>query len=367
MNNAEYFGPPEALDRGVAFDPKRSAENRKRPPFGPQLITRYSDKDKAIERTLMKPISLNFEGTPLKQVIDDLRDFNGINIVPDMPALQERGISLESPISIKLDEVSLKSALNLILHQVGLTYVIKEEVLQITTEENAKGKLRTVTYQVADLVVNLDPSAQPNLPSSGPPAPGSAAFNYAAPSPVTGPQSLNNGTPVGTATGGGFSPPAPAGAGNQEVKRKAPTMEGELIRLLTNSIAPKSWSEMGGAGTIEYHPLTLALVINQTPDIQEQIQDLLTALRRLQDQTVSVEVRMITVSEDFFERIGVNFALNILTDKTTRRFEPVLLNGNFVSDPSRFINNVPNLTGLISGVTPAGTLTPSLDIPITQQ
>ena len=366
MDDAENMGPVD-IKRGVTFDKERSAENRKRKPWGPQTITRYSDKEKAIERSLLAPVSINFEGTPLKQVIDDLRSIHaqGVNIVPDMPALQERGISLEAPISIRLENVSLKSALNLILQQVGLTYVIKDEVLQITTEENAKGKQSIVTYQVADLVLNLDPAAQ-SAPPTGPPLPDGAAFNYAAPSPVTGPQSLTSGTPVGTATGGGFSPPVP-GQSVPVATRKAQTLERDLIRTLTNSISPKSWSEMGGSGTIEFNPLTLALVINQTPDIQEQILELLTALRRLQDQTVSVEVRMITVSEDFFERIGVNFALNILTDKATRRFEPTLLNGTFVSDPNRFINNLPNLTGLISGVTPAGTLTPSLDIPITQQ
>ena len=94
---------------------------------------------------------------------------------------------------------------------------------------------------------------------------------------------------------------------------------------------------MGGQATIEYHPLTLSLVVNQTTDIQEQIQDLLNALRRLQDQEVSVEIRFISLSEDFFERIGVNFNLNILTHNAGS--QPSLLNNSFVTDSSRnFIN-----------------------------
>src|SRR5439155_24175250 len=56
----------------------------------------------------------------------------------------------------------------------------------------------------------------------------------------------------------------------------------------------------------------MALVINQTPDIQEQVADLLAALRRLQDQEVAVEVRMISLSETFFERIGMDFNINIV-------------------------------------------------------
>src|SRR5262249_24929193 len=159
-----------------------------------------------------------------------------------------------------------------------------------------------------------------------------AGYQYT-PTPVTGPQSMGAGYPVGTPSGAVPLLPnfttGSAGGGPTVNKFRAPTQEEQLISLLTRSVKPNSWAEMGGKGTIEFHPLTLSLVINQTPDIQEQIQDLLQALRRLQDHSVSVEVRMITVTEEFFERIGVNFAMNILTDKANKRFEPQLLGGNF--------------------------------------
>jgi len=66
----------------------------------------------------------------------------------------------------------------------------------------------------------------------------------------------------------------------------------------------------------------MALVINQTPDIQEQVAELLAALRRLQDIEVTIEVRFITISEDFYERIGVDFNLNVVNRRrrsTSRR------------------------------------------------
>src|SRR5262249_28493262 len=99
----------------------------------------------------------------------------------------------------------------------------------------------------------------------------------------------------------------------------------------------------------------------QTPDIQEQVQDLLAALRRLQDQEVAVEIRFISVAESFYERIGVNFNLNIKTDQHTRRFEPQLVTGNF--KPGELGNDF-SPGRFISGVTPAGTFTSDLDIPI---
>ncbi len=72
-----------------------------------------------VERLLKAPFSLHFERTPLSQVLDDLRDFCGLNIVADMPALRKDGVSLDSPVAIKLNDVSLKSSLHLILHQPG--------------------------------------------------------------------------------------------------------------------------------------------------------------------------------------------------------------------------------------------------------
>jgi general secretion pathway protein D len=81
------------------------------------------------------------------------------------------------------------------------------------------------------------------------------------------------------------------------------TQEEQLIKLITTTVEPKSWSDKGGLGTVDYHPLSKRLVINQTPDIQEQIHDLLSSLRRLQDRQVALEVRFISVNEDIDKKL----------------------------------------------------------------
>src|SRR5205814_2291259 len=98
-----------------------------------------------------------------------------------------------------------------------------------------------------------------------------------------------------------------------------------------------SWQDASGPGTIDYHPLGMTLVINQTLDIHEQIADLLAALRRLQDQEVAIEVRLITIADAFFERLGLDLNINIKTNKETRRFEPQITTGEFSKVP--FIND----------------------------
>jgi hypothetical protein len=53
-----------------------------------------------------------------------------------------------------------------------------------------------------------------------------------------------------------------------------------LMRVLTNTIDPSSWKEMGGEGSMEYYAEGGCLVIRQTPEAQQQVRDLLDMLRR---------------------------------------------------------------------------------------
>jgi hypothetical protein len=86
------------------------------------------------------------------------------------------------------------------------------------------------------------------------------------------------------------------------------TQEESLIKLITTTIAPRTWQDKGGQGTIDYHPLNLSLVVNQTPDVQEQIVRLLASLRRLQEREVLLEARFLWVPSNFSERLGVTLA-----------------------------------------------------------
>ena len=81
------------------------------------------------------------------------------------------------------------------------------------------------------------------------------------------------------------------------------TLENRLINTIIRSIAPKTWSERGGPGTIDYHPSTLSLVVNQTPDVQEQIAGLLATLRRQQEMEVAVEVKIVEVADDVYQSL----------------------------------------------------------------
>ena len=88
-----------------------------------------------------------------------------------------------------------------------------------------------------------------------------------------------------------------------------------LIELITTTVKPQTWDEVGGPGSISEFPNNLSLVISQTQDVHEEIVDLLEQLRRLQDLQVTIEVRFITLNDNFFERIGVDFDSDIVNDQ----------------------------------------------------
>jgi type II secretory pathway component GspD/PulD (secretin) len=379
MHGTDDLGEPGAISDDIAFtkDEKRLKRIQSRKSLDGVSVSsqRITSEERNIERKLTAPISLSCTNQPLREVIGFIQGDQGINIFIDEPALADKGIQLDAPVTIKLDNISLKSALKLVLGLVHLTYVVADDVLKITTEDQARGKLKQAVFPVGDLVMSVENfgevGKQPDQASQLGMVNVNQALGQTMPAtsvgmpngqPVSLPAVPAAGSSMANAQPGNFATEA-SGGNVQVVKDRPQTHEDMLIKLITNTIAPHSWAEQGGSGTIDYHPLTMALVVNQTPDIQDQIQDLLNALRRLLDQEVAVEVKMISIAEDFFERIGVNFNLNLLNkSRSAMQVQPELVTGQF-ANPAYINYFAPN--NLLSGLTPAGTLTSDLNIPLT--
>ena len=69
--------------------------------------------------------------------------------------LEEASIGIDTPVTRSLKGITLRSALRLMLGAMDLTYVIKDEVLLITTPDKASNELATKVYPVADLVLPI--------------------------------------------------------------------------------------------------------------------------------------------------------------------------------------------------------------------
>ena len=85
--------------------------------------------EREIQYRLQQPISLHFKNVPLEQAITNLSGLSGIQVVPDYRAMQDNNVNLQAPLSISVDNISMKSALKLMLDQLRLTYIIDNEVL----------------------------------------------------------------------------------------------------------------------------------------------------------------------------------------------------------------------------------------------
>lgn len=110
-------------------------------------------------RSPLKSSGLEFHDTSLEVVVRFLREEYAIPIQIDQSALADIGLAPDDPVTIHLRDISLKSALRLMLRPIGLTYVLRDEVLLITSLEEADVFLVNCVYDVHELVGagNSDP------------------------------------------------------------------------------------------------------------------------------------------------------------------------------------------------------------------
>ncbi|MDX1945195.1 MAG: hypothetical protein SFU86_07300, partial [Pirellulaceae bacterium] len=321
----------------LVFDAKRWSDlsNRRRKFLSER--SRLSPVEQEIQKSLTKLVEVKFDNRPLAEVMDVLSKMAGVNVYLDPQGLHAEGVTTDTPVSINLNQpVTLRSALTLILQPLELSYVIQNEVLRITSEHTRDSNTYAQVYYVADLVMpipNFVPSYNIGLP--GALRESMNALGYGAPvrslsaAPLTlGKNEGQSAAPSTTGLAAAQNPEvlAQMGMANMlpapNMRNQAPGGPGgmgggvqadfdTLIELVTTTIAPQSWDEVGGPGSISGFDTNLSLVVSQTQEVHEQIADLLEQLRRLQDLQVTIEVRFITLSDRFFERIGVDFDFNI--------------------------------------------------------
>lgn len=325
-------------------------------------------------RNILRTTSVNvhFKDMPLSEAMDNLSKLAGVNIYLESRALAAQGIASDTPIrTSNLNKpISLESALDIILSEFELTFEIENEVVRITTEELKNQNTVRKVYYVADLVVpipNFVPNYQMGLPAAlanayktigyggGVAAAGNApltlvdsnggdnrsasAWAQQLPdSPLSGGQ--------GGAYGNGANGMGPGGMGGGSLADFD-----SLIELVQTTVAPDSWDAVGGPGSMSPFYANLSLVISTTQEIHEQIQALLDQLRRLQDLQITIEVRFITLNDDFFERIGVDFNFRI---NDSSNYSQAIVNSTDEFNP-----------GVTVGLNQQG-VTPDLDLAFTQ-
>ncbi|MEQ8838974.1 MAG: hypothetical protein RID07_19365, partial [Lacipirellulaceae bacterium] len=135
---AESTNPPATSSRGMVTQ-------------SPAMRKANERIDAALDQPLKTP--LDFIEIPLNQILMRISDDYNIPIVFDLQALEALAISVETDVTTTLREVSLRTAFEIMLRQVeDLTYMVDNEVLLITSEDEAMQRLEVRVYRVDDLI-----------------------------------------------------------------------------------------------------------------------------------------------------------------------------------------------------------------------
>ena len=274
----------------------------------------------------------DYRGT-LKDALDQLAQTAGVNIILDELALSEASIPSDSQINMPIHSpISLKSALDIMLSSKRLVFEVEHEVIKVTTPSAQKTNLDFQTYYIGDLVMPLDTPRDPmamewmspnrSFGAMG----GSGSMNVQNVATSQAPNQLAMAQQFGGFQGGGN--PLNSGGYSNGPQRGEPLYNKmanqqlggvtlndfqPLLNLIRSTIDSETWGGGDGGGTSSISPYAqnLSIVVSAPQETQDKVQNLLRKLRELNDVQIVVEVRFVTLQDDFFERVGIDFDFSL--------------------------------------------------------
>jgi hypothetical protein len=183
-----------------------------------------------LERSLDARINLFCRKTTLREFLDGLSTWKGVKFVPETEALEQAGASLDSEVTLSVNNMPLKKALACALEPLSLKAVVKDDHVVITSKTALRAPIVAAGYDVSDLLIHYEVDWNRHT------------------------DELQLGTHEGDPH--------------------------ELVDLIVDGVAPETWEAHGGLGRISYNQELKTLFIHQTPEVQEQVREFLDAKRR---------------------------------------------------------------------------------------
>ncbi len=208
---------------------------------------------------------VQFQDTPLDQVITWLQELTKLNINTRWQILKDAGINQDKPITIQAHKLPLTQVLWLIMNEAGgtdlkLAYRASGNLLIFSTADDLNKEMVTKVYDIADLLVNVPIAAN------------QAMFN------VTQGMGQNGGGGAGGGGGGGGGGMFQQGQSNQQMggggnygmgqEQTNPTLD-KLVNLIRDTIEPDTWRENGGQGTIS--PFQKLIIVRNTILVHQRL------------------------------------------------------------------------------------------------
>jgi len=260
---------------------------------------------------------------PLSEAIGELKNSvePPLNVFVNWRDLYDNAdIDQTTPINMDpISAISLGTALDLLLEAVSggfaeLRYAVENGVVTIATEESLQIELKTLVYDVTDLL-------------------GRPADFWA----ETG----------GDVAVGGEGEAGTEQLGEQderdreELLQEAMLRSDNLILLIQETIEPDSWYDAGGEGTATVYE-NKKLIVHQSLRVHNEISKLLSDLRKSLGHQVAIEARFLLVGENFLEDIGLD------VDFAYDRGEPGGKVGLVTFDQRHEIHTIPTETLMTS-------------------
>ncbi|HEV3255474.1 MAG TPA: hypothetical protein VG013_01215 [Gemmataceae bacterium] len=202
----------------MEIDPNRSKIAQER---AKKLKMQITGKERAILDALNRPVTVRFQDSKFQDVIEYLSTLTNQPILLDKQALKDADIDYDTPVSLNVKGLPLRTVLRHILGSFGLTYVVKDEVIEVVSIERAKKLMSTRVYSIADL-------AQ---------------------------------------TGGLNELRFGRALGNYEMMQNV----AQIIDMIQSMTDPDSWKANGGEGTITFNAATRSLVIKQSAEVHSML------------------------------------------------------------------------------------------------
>jgi hypothetical protein len=244
------------------------------------------DSNARLAEVLNRRMDVDYDGVPLKDVMANLTQETGITFHLSLKKLEEASVSADSPVHSRFRKIRLSTLLDLMLKDFELTYVENDDIIVITTPEDAESKLLIRVYDCRDLLAMAAP-------------PGADKFvPAAARSGVTergGMFSVEDGVVAKPGSGGARASPQLASASQPPLAGgglgSAGGLGGEiaqpltehdlrasrLMKIIITSVDNQTWDEVGGPGSIsEYNGL---IVVSQTAETHKKVERVFDMLR----------------------------------------------------------------------------------------
>ncbi len=109
------------------------------------------DPARILSEPLTKPVSGDFTESSLRELVEWLRDRNGLSVLVHERALNDAGVSLAEPLSDRIDNQPLYLLLNR-LQQIEVAWYMEKGMLHLTSEEEVLTRIVTQAYNVSDLI-----------------------------------------------------------------------------------------------------------------------------------------------------------------------------------------------------------------------